>query len=269
MEMKQTLRPSTTFAREAATWQIGARAAAILWWLPLLGSVALVAVFAAHRPLFDFLLREDSVIEWLSAAAFAAIAALAVVCAHRLRKRALIVQSLAYACLAVVAFIASGEEISWGQRVLGIETPEAVREENLQEELTLHNVSFIFPLYVVGMVLVGLYGSLGSWLVYRVFSLRSSLNARLFVPPLFLSSAFLLLVLYRGARLIAPSVRFGEWCEFCVAAAAAVFVLLNARGLAPEARVIRPGATRSDDALNVHGTQPTVGTVGSPESGSR
>src|SRR5688572_1629968 len=81
--MKQTWRQSTAFAHEAAAWQIGTRVAAVLWWLPLLGSLALVAVFAAHRPLFDFLLREDSVIEWLSAAAFAAIATLAVVCAHR------------------------------------------------------------------------------------------------------------------------------------------------------------------------------------------
>lgn len=34
----------------------------------------------------------------------------------------------------------AGEEISWGQRILGFETPEAVMAENLQGETTLHNL---------------------------------------------------------------------------------------------------------------------------------
>ncbi len=34
-----------------------------------------------------------------------------------------------------------GEEISWGQRLLGIETPEAIRQANVQGEMTLHNLS--------------------------------------------------------------------------------------------------------------------------------
>jgi len=35
-----------------------------------------------------------------------------------------------------------GEEISWGQRLMGIATPELVSEHNLQNELTLHNLKF-------------------------------------------------------------------------------------------------------------------------------
>ena len=33
-----------------------------------------------------------------------------------------------------------GEEISWGQRILGIETPEKIAERNMQNELNLHNL---------------------------------------------------------------------------------------------------------------------------------
>ncbi|MFN3208208.1 MAG: hypothetical protein ACE369_04260 [Roseovarius sp.] len=52
-------------------------------------------------------------------------------------------RALAGICLSIYALIfvfGTGEEISWGQRILGLETPEALREINFQEEITLHNI---------------------------------------------------------------------------------------------------------------------------------
>ncbi|KZY34496.1 hypothetical protein A3731_18995 [Roseovarius sp. HI0049] len=51
--------------------------------------------------------------------------------------------ALAGACLTLYALIfvfGTGEEISWGQRILGLETPDYLREQNAQEEITLHNL---------------------------------------------------------------------------------------------------------------------------------
>lgn len=50
---------------------------------------------------------------------------------------------LALSCLglAIVFFIAFGEEISWGQRILGLETPESLEGINDQGETNLHNLS--------------------------------------------------------------------------------------------------------------------------------
>lgn len=42
--------------------------------------------------------------------------------------------------LAGLCFFTGMEEISWGQRILGIDTPDAMREINYQEEITLHNL---------------------------------------------------------------------------------------------------------------------------------
>jgi len=42
--------------------------------------------------------------------------------------------------LAFLFFFAAGEEISWGQRIFGIETPEYFMEKNLQQETNLHNL---------------------------------------------------------------------------------------------------------------------------------
>jgi len=55
-----------------------------------------------------------------------------------------------------------GEEISWGQRVIGIETPDWFARRNEQQELNLHNLSvsgwgglhnFIEPLFLVALFL--------------------------------------------------------------------------------------------------------------------
>lgn len=50
-------------------------------------------------------------------------------------------RTLAYLGLAIVFFVAFGEEISWGQRILGIETPESLEGINDQGETNLHNLS--------------------------------------------------------------------------------------------------------------------------------
>lgn len=43
---------------------------------------------------------------------------------------------------ALLFFFAFGEEISWGQRIFNFETPQAIKEINIQEEFNLHNLEF-------------------------------------------------------------------------------------------------------------------------------
>jgi hypothetical protein len=47
---------------------------------------------------------------------------------------------IAAVALGGLLFVAAGEEISWGQRLLGIETPSVLVDGNRQDELNLHNV---------------------------------------------------------------------------------------------------------------------------------
>jgi hypothetical protein len=47
-----------------------------------------------------------------------------------------------FLALAALLFVAFGEEISWGQRIFGWETPAAFQELNAQEETNLHNLWF-------------------------------------------------------------------------------------------------------------------------------
>jgi len=68
--------------------------------------------------------------------------------------------------LTLAFFWAGMEEISWGQRIFGWETPEAIAELNMQEETNLHNfINPIIPLlndvFTIGMAGVFL---LSMWL---------------------------------------------------------------------------------------------------------
>lgn len=42
--------------------------------------------------------------------------------------------------LSFLFFVFAGEEISWGQRILNIETPDLLKEINVQREINLHNI---------------------------------------------------------------------------------------------------------------------------------
>ena len=48
---------------------------------------------------------------------------------------------LVYLGLALLYFFGAGEEISWGQRIFHIQEPAVLREENLQQELNIHNLA--------------------------------------------------------------------------------------------------------------------------------
>ncbi len=89
---------------------------------------------------FESYIREDGSVEWLTVLS---LLAAAVVCVQRVvalsphRGRYFTFTNLV---LAVLLVVAAGEEISWGQRLLGIETPEYFQQNNLQAETNLHNL---------------------------------------------------------------------------------------------------------------------------------
>jgi hypothetical protein len=226
-------RSTGTFGFEARAWNVSQRTALVLFILPFSGLVV-VGLDLVHGDLGLRLFAEDSAVEWLTAVTILATSGLAGIMAMILWREGLRAQAFAYGLLCVASLLAAGEEISWGQRLFGVETPDSVREANQQGELNIHNLDVVYEPYVGVMLLVGLYGSAGSWFVYRFKQWRTS-NWYLFMPPVFLAGAFLQLAVYRILRYAGASGHnYGEWCELCVAVAIAIFVALNVRRLAPD-----------------------------------
>ncbi|MGR3248773.1 MAG: hypothetical protein ACU0HS_09300 [Paracoccus sp. (in: a-proteobacteria)] len=97
----------------------------------------LVIVIERHFPVaYVYLISEDKIGEYATSVAFAAAGGVFLASGlktTRLDRSFLLL--LALACIFV-----AGEEISWGQRIFGIDTPELLRSVNRQGEITLHNI---------------------------------------------------------------------------------------------------------------------------------
>lgn len=83
-----------------------------------------------HPGLLLALTQEDGPVEWLTALLLLAMGL------YGLSQR-----PLPFRLLGILGLLGAGEEISWGQRLLGFETsPEILRRHNLQGEANLHNL---------------------------------------------------------------------------------------------------------------------------------
>lgn len=102
---------------------------AIAAFLALAYSMYLIFPLDTIRPL----VREDNIVEDVTAAFFF-VAAIIFLRAFLLQRNFFLL------LLFIIFFIGAGEEISWGQRILGFTTPALIAENNVQGELTLHNM---------------------------------------------------------------------------------------------------------------------------------
>jgi capsular polysaccharide biosynthesis protein len=221
---------------DAAAWDISPRIVRALFLLPVVGG-ALVVASRADKSVFVAIADEDGLLEWLQFIGFAAASVFALGCARRLQNDGRRWLALAYLLFALGCFFTAGEEVSWGQRIIGYGTPESLEQVNEQEEVTIHNIGSIQNAANAVCLLVGLYGSIGAWLIRSRPRARSSDVVDLLVPPLFLTSAFFVVFAYKFLRAtVVPESGFtvtqiGEWSEFCLALGFSVFPLLVWRRL--------------------------------------
>lgn len=90
------------------------------------------------------LVKEDGAVEWIGALAWllaACFFAGTLVRTWRSGKSGRKITSFWLSCLALITFLAAGEEISWGQRLINYETPGLIAKHNLQKEMNLHNLT--------------------------------------------------------------------------------------------------------------------------------
>jgi hypothetical protein len=106
----------------------------------LIGLVGLVLSHAVPEVFMERYVIEDGAIEWLTVFALVASAALMLVRAWNLKKVRTPLFLFVTVMAAAVFLFGAGEEISWGQRIFSVETPEWLAERNKQSEMNLHNL---------------------------------------------------------------------------------------------------------------------------------
>jgi hypothetical protein len=83
---------------------------------------------------------EDGFIEWLTVLPLLITSMIAVTYLVKLSAKRNWMFSAVVLVIAVFCFFDAGEEISWGQRIFHIKTPEYFAEHNTQDELNVHNL---------------------------------------------------------------------------------------------------------------------------------
>jgi CDP-diglyceride synthetase len=109
---------------------------------------------------FEYLkvsLREDGPVEWLQFLMIAISAILSILIAFKL----FISKNYLIACIFIIigsSFIfLAGEEISWGQRLFNVATPDSLENINRQKEISVHNISSIEGLFFSFQILISIY----------------------------------------------------------------------------------------------------------------
>lgn len=109
-------------------------------------ALCLLAAALGNRVFWHALVREDATVEWATVFALVVAAGL-----HAASARAAFLRgeraAAAFAGLvALFCVFVAGEEVSWGQRLMGFRPPEIFLEENVQQEFNLHNFFNHLPL---------------------------------------------------------------------------------------------------------------------------
>lgn len=247
-------RAADIFRRDSQAWGIPRRQAKLLALLPLILAVA-VAATVPFKEFYLWLVDEDHPIEWLQFACLVAAIVFLGFLAFRLYRRGQKGMAVLYAVITVGVVFLAGEEISWGQRIFGWQTPASLEAINRQDETNLHNIRGVQEFVPAAMLVASLYGAcaplVAAWLGERWKSVASK---RLLVPPLCLVPPFLLAAAYRLFRLLIwPEPTFviseyGEVLELTLYFGLAAFSWFNVRHLLeaqPTVRAVRHRVPRT------------------------
>lgn len=157
-----TQRPwiSAVIDDSASAWQVSRAWIIAILIAPAVIAASGVAAAFAGKSIYKLYTEEDGIAEYLQAGLYAAcfFMSLAIVRHHvRCRKRLL---AGLYVFLTIGLFFMVGEELSWGQRIFGWQTPEVLTSANKQDETNLHNIHGVGSTFKWVQGLVGAYGGL-------------------------------------------------------------------------------------------------------------
>lgn len=162
----------------------------IIFLFPIILALIFLAVKVWLPETYIAIVQEDTAIEWFQALFLFVASIVTFIISFKFLKSRLKYHSILYGILAVALLFISLEEISWGQRILNIETTGYFQEKNMQEEITLHNLESVAPLLSKLYILIGLYGACGFLIVAQLKLKRWIPFANFYVPYWFLGSYF-------------------------------------------------------------------------------
>jgi hypothetical protein len=225
------------FDADNAEWELTRRQAVVLAATP----VAIAAIGLSALPferVYALLANEDALVEWVQFLFVLAMVVLAVLLAIALWRQGHRWLALLYAVAALGALFIAGEEVSWGQRILGFLTPAELEDINKQGEANIHNIGSILGLFNLGVMAVSLTALVLPILRWTAWRDRArSVAGYVLIPPFALATAFAIPFAYRALRLLflpdagARITKYAEFAELSFYFGLVVFFLLARRAI--------------------------------------
>ncbi len=146
----------------------------------------------------DWLEGEDGLSEWWSVAAYFFGTAAASATAWALRSAGHRGLSYFHLALAFAFFLFAMEEISWGQRIVGFGTPEALGGVNQQGETTIHNLPELAVIIFFALFWSSVAALAGGSLRAAWRSREPATTMNLVLPSLVLAPALIMIMIWRA-----------------------------------------------------------------------
>lgn len=143
------------------------RQSRLIFYTPPLVFFLFVAVQHLLPELFRTITQEGHLIEWVQFIFYVLASLIALRIFLNLKKG---VVAVFFLLLALLLFFVAGEEISWGQTILGLQTPETLKQINYQDEITVHNIGIFQAKIYYFYMAIGFYGAFSYLLVRRFAS---------------------------------------------------------------------------------------------------
>lgn len=192
-------------------------------------------IFLFDEELYLLIIREDGVIEYLTAT-FLLFASIKLFFLFLKIYKKYSVFNFGLFSYSLVLFFGFGEEISWGQRIFGIQSPSFFSENNFQGEINIHNMMvmgvdlnrWIFT-YVLVLIFT-FYFLITPIMYYKNKFPKTIVNRFSFLIPNYLySSIFLITTLIINLNLAEKVSEVWE-CSFAVTIFFICFNSLNKKG---------------------------------------
>ena len=192
-------------------------------------------IFLFDEELYLLIIREDGVIEYLTAS-FLLFASIKLFFLFLKIYKKYSVFNFGLLSYSLVLFFGFGEEISWGQRIFGIQSPSFFSENNFQGEINIHNMMvmgvdlnrWIFT-YVLVLIFT-FYFLITPIMYYKNKFPKTIVNRFSFLIPNYLySSIFLITTLIINLNLAEKVSEVWE-CSFAVTIFFICFNSLNNKG---------------------------------------
>ncbi|MBK6508419.1 MAG: hypothetical protein IPG06_02510 [Haliea sp.] len=149
--------------------------------LPIFFIILFFLLYANFPRLYLRVVKEDGLIEYLQALCFLSAAVIGFLTAYRLSKTPHKFKFIVISLFSIGSLLIFGEEISWGQRIIGFSTPETISQINTQNEFTAHNLFFLQRHTRRAYYVISGYACL-AWLVFLLYRPHQNHIVRYVVP---------------------------------------------------------------------------------------